>query len=143
MELEEKKNFKALTALVDDFQKEGDTIFAIFGIGDECGIYLTGEAPVIGSGFLHALMKGLGDSSDGDAFKIVTSLLFAIKKILSEESEESQRLAALIQFSIDCAEQEKLGNFNADDLRQLFKYLKESQLSMRCNNKKTYDESAN
>ena len=42
MELEEKKNFKALTALVGDFQKEGDTIFAIFGIGDECGRVLGG-----------------------------------------------------------------------------------------------------
>lgn len=105
----EKKNYKALLELVDEFKKRDDVLFAIYAIGDgdndekEGGALFVGDDNdeyVIGDGIYQLLKNGLAKDASMRQRKVAYAITYGLDQLFKECSLESCVLSNLICDSI-------------------------------------------
>lgn len=89
MEAEKTKSYKEMDKLFNEFASHDNTLLALWRIGEQGGVAFTGDEFDVSRAFYEILKNGLQSRKDDTEFKLMSSLMFGIKMLVSEKSAES------------------------------------------------------
>lgn len=89
MEAEKTKSYKEMDKLFNEFASHDNTLLALWKIGEQGGVAFTGDEFDVSRAFYEILKNGLQSRKENTEFKLMSSLMFGIKMLVSEKSAES------------------------------------------------------
>lgn len=109
------ENLKRLRNVVDSFDKNDDTILALFTTDGQNGCSYVGEPSDVAAGF-YALMKdGFAPKADKAIRDVVYGIVFAIEKVLEKGDATATHLGLVLRYAISNAQDKLIDNEEDDE----------------------------
>lgn len=89
MEAKWTKSYKEMDKLFNEFASHDNTLLALWKIGEQGGVAFTGDEFDVSRAFYEILKNGLHSRKEDTEFKLMSSLMFGIKMLVTEKSAES------------------------------------------------------
>lgn len=116
------ENLKRLRNVVDSFDKNDDTILALFTTDGQNGCSYVGEPSDVAAGF-YALMKdGFAPKADKAIRDVVYGIVFAIEKVLERGDKTAEHLGSILTYAISNAKETLDNELDDDDEEDIVEF---------------------
>ena len=107
------ENANKVLQLCNDFEKDRDSLLAIYACGDNNGgYYMVGEPWKFSEGFYFILERGLSEDAELSIQKVAESLITGIRKLLASDSESARTFVDIISDDTDGEPEEERLDLN-------------------------------